>query len=189
MAAGLTSVVVGVTWLAAALLALAGARKVRAPGPTVEAVRTAGLPGSAPAVRVLGSVEVVVAGAVLLHGGRVGAVALCLLYLSFAGFLLRLRAHGGAGVSCHCLGAARSPVGRSHVVVDAAVVVVAAMAAAGPVPPVVPLSGGLPTWVAPTTLATLVVLALTTALAQTALTDLPVLRERTRRLQGPRSVP
>ena len=129
-------------------------------------------------MRAVAVVEVVVGAAALLVGGALPAVALSLLHLAFAAFIVRVRSAAGATAGCGCFGAAEAPADRLHVVVN--------VAAAGAV--AASLAGALPSL--PAVLADRLVLALPYAIAVAAgawaiglcLTSLPALLAAQRRL-------
>jgi len=127
---------VGLVHALAVLLAVAAMAKLRDPNSAAVALRRAGLASGVVVVRGVAVAEVLVAAAVLVVGGAGPAMALGLLYLGFAAFIVRLRRAAGAGVSCGCFGGAEAPAGRLHVVVNAA--------AAGAVAVAVALGGSLP---------------------------------------------
>jgi hypothetical protein len=118
---------------ACALLAIAGATKLRRPATARDAARALHLPASDGAVRVLGAAEIVAAVTGAVFGGA-GALAVAVMYalLTAAAFTLWRRA---PGTPCGCLGASPTPATGSHVVVDAAAMVIAALVATGPAPP------------------------------------------------------
>ena len=76
-----------VVFLAAALLVLAGAVKVVRPRATAQALLYAGLPGSRAVARGIGAVEIATGAWALAAPAAGGALALGVVYLSFAGFL------------------------------------------------------------------------------------------------------
>lgn len=88
---------------AAALLVVAGAPKVRDPGPLVRAVRAAGLPLDRRAVRAFAVAEVLVGLWVLVAASRLGVALLAVLYAVFTGFVARALAAGTPLESCGCL--------------------------------------------------------------------------------------
>lgn len=147
------SVVAGPLFAAAALLAAAGAAKVLRPAATVDALRTAALPGTAsmPAAparlwlgRLLGLVELVVACVAVAVGGRLAGLLIGGVYLGFAMFTARLLHIAGAGASCGCFGAEQSPAAPVHVVVNAGIAATAATAVAWPTPGLATVIGGQP---------------------------------------------
>ena len=143
------SPIAGPLFAAALLVALAGVAKAARPDPARVALRTVGLPASVGAVRVLGTAEVVVAGAVLGLGGRAGGALVLVAYLGFAGFASVLGGKDRRAVPCGCFGSGRAPVGRLHVGVNLALAAVGAIAMIRPTAGVVtvlrstPL-GGIP---------------------------------------------
>jgi hypothetical protein len=119
-------------WIAAVVLAVAGAGKLFRPAAARPALRSLRLPSTDRAVRVLGAVEVLIGAAVFAVGGAGSAVALAAAYGALATAALRLRRSAGlagGAAGCGCFGAAAAPVGWSHVVLDAAALVAAAGAA------------------------------------------------------------
>jgi len=125
---------VGLVHALALLLLVAAVAKLRDPRSAAVALRRAGLPSVAGAVRILAVAEVLVAAAVLIVGGPVPAAALGLLHLGFAAFVVRLRREAGVRASCGCFGGAEAPAGRLHVVVNAAAAGAVAVALAGSLP-------------------------------------------------------
>jgi len=137
---------VGLVHALALLLAVAAVAKVWEPTAVSEALRRAMLPSSVTTVRVLAGSEATVAGAVLLVGGVVPSVALGLLHLGFAAFIVRLRRAAGATAGCGCFGNTESPAHQLHVVVNvvAGGLVVVSLAGSLPsLPSVLGDSGGL----------------------------------------------
>ena len=122
--------VVGPLWIIAVVVGIAGGWKIVQPGPTRAALAALGARVPPAAVRVLGLVELVLAAAVVVVGGRVLASATAALFVGFAAIAERLR---GRNVSCGCFGSASARSSRWHVGVDLAGALVAAVAAvAGP---------------------------------------------------------
>jgi hypothetical protein len=128
------SSIAGPFFAAVLVLGAAGALKVARPDAARVALRSAGLPSSAGAVRVLGVGELAIAVWALGWGGRGAAAAVAAAYLGFAGFaeLVRRRSRGQA--SCGCFGSSGAPLSTLHVVVDTVVAAVAVVAVADPVP-------------------------------------------------------
>lgn len=112
------------TWVFAALLATAGARKITAPGATGAALQVAKLPSDLRLVRLLGAGEIALAAAVLGFGGMAPAALLAVTYGVFAAFARR-QSRKGAG--CGCFGETEAPASGLHVGAN----VLAAVAAAG----------------------------------------------------------
>ena len=125
---------VGPVHALAALLAVAALAKLRDPTSAAAALGRAGLPSALVLVRMLAVAEMLVAAAVLLVGEVLAVVALGLLHLGFAAFLVRVRRAAGAKASCGCFGSAEAPVGLLHVVVNAAAAGVAAISLTGSLP-------------------------------------------------------
>ena len=123
---------VTVPWLAAcAVLGVAGIAKLRRPEPTMGALRAAHLPSRRAVVLVLGGAEVLLAITATTSGWAGLAVAVAVLHLGFAAFVVATLRRGGMLQTCGCFGSPDVPAGPIHVVVDLAVVVVALAAAAG----------------------------------------------------------
>ena len=169
---------VGPVHAVAVLLVVAAVAKLRNPAFAAAALGHARLPAGPVVVRAVAAVEVAVGAGVLLVGGVLPAVALALLHLVFAAFIVRVRRTAGATAGCGCFGAAEAPADRLHVVVN--------LAAAGTV--AASLAGSLPSL--PAVLADRLVLALPHAAAVAAgawaiglcLTSLPALLAAQRRL-------
>lgn len=117
---------------AVALLALAGAAKLRRPAGTVAALQAARLPASTGLVRALGATELVVAALTLAPVGPVGPALLAAAYAGFSGFVVRALRRSGLSSSCGCFGAEDTAVGPIHLTVTLAATVVAAVVAAEP---------------------------------------------------------
>jgi len=159
----------------AALLGVAGLAKIRRPGPTAVAMRSAGLPGSPGLARALGVVEVVVAVLAIGFGGPSTALVVAAAYVAFASVSIRLIARPAAS-GCGCFGEATTPVTNLHVALN---LVAAALAGAAALWP----TDGLPSMVADDPFASVLLVALCAigvALAQTAFTALPELTAATR---------
>jgi hypothetical protein len=108
------------------LLGLAGWAKLRRPGPATLAFQTAGIPFAGLAVRVLATLELVVAVAGLGLRGRLGgalvAGAFVLLAAGAAGFSRKLERH-----PCGCFGDLDGlPIGRRQVAINLAAALLAA---------------------------------------------------------------
>lgn len=114
----------GPLFAAAALMALAGVLKVAHPDSTRVALRTAGLPSSSVAVRVLGATEAAAAIAVVAVGGRLAGALVAAAYVGFAGFAAHLAHQSRRAVPCGCFGSSTAPVGPLHVAISAALAVV-----------------------------------------------------------------
>jgi Methylamine utilisation protein MauE len=116
-------------FLVAGLLMLAGVGKVWRPRPAAQALYAAGLPGSEPAVRGLGLVEIVAGVGALIRPSPWSALLVAALYLAFAvfvAFLLLARPHAS---SCGCSGSRETPPSWLHVSMNLAAVAVASIAA------------------------------------------------------------
>jgi len=156
----------------AALLVAAGGAKLRDPLPLVRALRSARLPANAALVRVVAALEVVLGAVALATGSRAAAALVALSYACFTGFVLLARARGGVLASCGCFGRADTPPTTTHVVVTAALAVVAAVVAVRPLGPLGDVLATSPAAGAPLLLATLAV----GATAYLVLAVLPALR-------------
>lgn len=129
---------------AAALLVAAGLAKAADPLPLVRALRSARLPAPALAVRGVAVGEVLLGLAAVLTGSRPAAVLVALSYAAFTGFVLLARRRGGVLASCGCFGKADTPPTLTHVLVTAALALVAAAVAVRPLGPVGDLLAGSP---------------------------------------------
>lgn len=127
------------SWVFAALLAIAGVRKVVSPAATGAALQGARLPSDHRLVRLLGAGELLVAGAVPAWGGAPALLLLGLAYGAFAIFAERQRLRGAG---CGCFGESDAPATRLHVAIDAVGAIVAVAAAARPGPSLIATLGG-----------------------------------------------
>ncbi len=121
---------------ASGLLVAGGAAKAARPHDTARALRAAGLPVPASAVRLLAGIEVVVGAAAAVVGGPAPAAAVAASYAAFTAFLTVALRRGWSLSSCGCFGEPDSPPTVVHLVVDAALALAAGCAAAsgGPAP-------------------------------------------------------
>jgi hypothetical protein len=110
------------------LLAVAGAAKIRRPRGTRPAATALGLPASPTAMRALGVVELSVAAAGVAIGG-IAAVAVAAVYLALAIAAWRLLVRS-PGTACGCLGVSDTPVTPTHIIVNFAALIAAALASA-----------------------------------------------------------
>jgi methylamine utilization protein MauE len=106
-------------------------------------LRAAGLPSSAWMARLLGAAEVAVGLGCLLVPGRELSIALAVLYLGFAAFLVTLLRSADRPGSCGCVGAADAPPSRFHVFVDLGAALAGVAAAARPLPGLLPFGARL----------------------------------------------
>jgi hypothetical protein len=113
------------TWIAAVLLVLAGAAKLRRPD--ADALALAGLPSSPVLARALGAGEVVLGLAAVLTSHPLAAAGVAVAYGGFAVVSLRMLRAGRA--SCGCFGATTAPLTGLHVAVNAVLGLAAAVAA------------------------------------------------------------
>lgn len=116
---------------AAILLAVGGAPKLVRPGSTAGALASLRVPASLPLVRLLGAVEVGIAGAALLTGARLAAALMALAYAGFAAFVGVALARPGLVRSCGCFGRPDTPPTAAHLVLNIAAAGVAAAVAIG----------------------------------------------------------
>lgn len=110
---------------AAVLLAVAGVPKLFRPASTAGAVASLRLPSSALLVRLLGAVELVLAGSALLTGSAYAAVGIAVAYAGFAGFVGLALARPQTLGSCGCFGRPDTPPTPAHLVVNLAAASVA----------------------------------------------------------------
>ncbi len=114
---------IGLLFLAALVLAVAGFRKITEASATSAAFRSAGFPVGVGAIRALGVVEIGVAGWVMVVPGRVPAVVMGALYTGFAIYVWRAL-QGETSAPCGCFGDLSSPPSRFHLIVDLVAAVV-----------------------------------------------------------------
>jgi hypothetical protein len=108
--------------VAALLLAVAGAAKLRSPAAAARAVSV-----PAPLIRVFATGELALAALALVTASVWSSVLIAVLYAGFAGLTLRL---ARAGAACGCFGAERSPASPLQSALSAALAVLAALSAA-----------------------------------------------------------
>lgn len=113
---------------------MSGFSKIRRPLPAARALEAAGLPSSQSAMRLLGSLEVLVGTACLAVPGPVPAAFLALSYGAFAAFIFRLLRVAGSSASCGCVGEREAPPSVLHLTLNL-IATCAGMAAAVAVPP------------------------------------------------------
>ena len=131
---------------AALVLALAGASKLRRPGPPSRALRAAGMPSARWLVRCLAVVELAVAVGALAFPRTLAAVALGTVYLGFAAFLGRMLVRGTPQATCGCLGERDLPPSALHVALNltAAGAAIGVAATGGPAAGATAFVTGLP---------------------------------------------
>jgi hypothetical protein len=127
-----SDVLAGPFSVVAGLLAVGGAAKLRRPDPAGRAMAAAGVPNGMLAARILGAVEAGAGVTALVAPRPAVCVAVALLYLSFAGFLVAVATGRVSTVSCGCLGRTEVPVSRLHVLLDLAAAAIASLAVARP---------------------------------------------------------
>lgn len=152
---------------AAALLVVTAVPKLVDHSATAGALRSVGWPSSRLVVTAVALAELVVGLGALVVGGPLASLAVALVYLGFAAFLLVALSKGGKVASCGCIGKPDRPPTKTHLVLNLLAVVVAVSAATGEVVTVDSLltTGNWPI---------LLFAALTTWLAYSALSLLPV---------------
>jgi len=107
---------------AAAVLLIAGAAKLRAPGGAVLALRTLGLPAGSTPVRLLAMTEMVLGSACLVHPVAAIVCAVALLYATFAVVGLVLSRRHSA---CGCFGDAQTPASLAQSIISALLAAIA----------------------------------------------------------------
>lgn len=122
--------------VAALLVCVAGALKLRAPRTAATALRTLGLPGETWLIRGLAGGELVLGTVCVLGPSRATAAVLTGVYVTFVGVAALL---SRGRVACGCFGDDEAPVSAAHWIasvvlasVAAAATVAATVAAAGP---------------------------------------------------------
>jgi hypothetical protein len=118
-------VVAGPFLAAAGLLVVAGVPKLSDPLPLVRAIRAAGLPVTAPLVRLFALAEVLVGVTALAAPGRWTAAPVAAAYVVFTGFVVRVVRRGGVLGSCGCFGKPDTPATLTHAVLTGAAAVAA----------------------------------------------------------------
>jgi hypothetical protein len=114
--------VIALSWLIAVAALVLGALatvKLVDPAPTSTMLHAMGVPGGNLAARLMGTVELLVAVAVLSAGPVVSVAALATLYIVFAAGLAVLR-HRSPATSCGCIGRLSGPPTFRHMAIDAA---------------------------------------------------------------------
>jgi uncharacterized membrane protein YphA (DoxX/SURF4 family) len=118
----------------AAVLVVAGLRKLRAPAAAADAMRAAGMPGGARAARVVGLAETAIGVLVLVAPSRPALAAMAVLYAILGWVAVRLVRSAAPVASCGCFGADDAPPSPLHAVFDAAAAGLALVAAVRPPP-------------------------------------------------------
>ncbi len=95
--------------VAAGVLLVAGLPKLRRPDAAAAALAAVGLPGGVAAVRLLACVEVAVGLVCLLDPVRAACLAMAVLYLALAAFVLAAARLPEPPASCGCIGGADEP--------------------------------------------------------------------------------
>jgi hypothetical protein len=117
-----------------ALVALAGAFKIRRPAPTAGALRAMGLPGRPALVRLLGGGELALGLAALLTAARPLLALVAAAYLAFAAFVAAALMSGSPVQSCGCFGQPDTPPSAVHLVANLVAAATLLVAAAGDMP-------------------------------------------------------
>jgi hypothetical protein len=164
-------------FLAASLVVLGGLAKVRRPAVASRALASIRLPSQWWAVRTLGGAEIAVGVWALVAPTPASALALAVLYLAFAAFLLVMMVARVPSASCGCVGASDAPPSILHVALDLAAVASGVLAVANPVPSIGSFLGDQPLAGIPILIAT----AAAGYAAYLAVGLLPALREQVRR--------
>ena len=115
-----------------ALLGIAGAAKVVRPADTARALQLAGLRASRWGVRAGAGAEIVIAVAALTAPGALTGALVATSYLAFAVFVAIALHRGWPLSTCGCFGRRDSVPSRSHVALDLAAALSAALWASGP---------------------------------------------------------
>ena len=170
--------------VAAVVMIVAGAFKLRDPASSEPVLRLLHLPAAPWAARLYGLLEIGAGAGALLFGGVLFPLLVALLFGSFALVVVGLLRLGAAAPSCGCFGRLSSSPSRLHVGVNIGAAVVALVAGAGDEPGLVGLANGG----TGSSMIELVVAAALVALASwlviAVVTVLPPALEATRR--GPR---
>jgi len=120
---------------ASALLAVAGAMKLRAPAAASGALRAMSLPAATGAVRLVGACELVAGSWALASPGRLSAGLVAASYGGFAVFVAGLlRDRGRRTAGCGCFGSAEAEVHPIHLVLNLLAAGAALAAAISPPP-------------------------------------------------------
>ena len=115
--------------IGAVLLVVGGAFKARRPGDTARALQAVGVRASWSAVRLGAVAECAIGIAALVSGLALFPALVAISYLVFAGFVVLALRSGAPISSCGCFGKVDTPPSAVHVVIDAALVGVAAAVA------------------------------------------------------------
>jgi uncharacterized protein YjeT (DUF2065 family) len=119
---------------AAALLAVAGLMKLRAPQSASGALAALSLPAAAPAVRLAGACELAIGVWALAAPGRLCAAVLAAAYVGFAVFVAGLLRRGESTPGCGCFGEAESELHPIHLAMNLLAAAAAGVAVASPPP-------------------------------------------------------
>lgn len=135
-------ILTGVLWLAAAVLAVAGVKKLAAPSATVAALAAVGIRAGGWTVRLVGVGEVAIGAYVLIVPGPVSARWLAIAYGLFT-IYAAVALFRQSDAPCGCFGEVETPVSVFHLVFDLGATLTAVMVSLGvvDVTAVFPLSG------------------------------------------------
>jgi hypothetical protein len=131
----LAQAVAGPLLVAAGVLAVAGAAKLREPDATARALTAIGLRGRDELARALGAGEVALAAACIAWPGRPVAIAVGVVYACFAAFVAAAMAGVVRTATCGCFGSRETEPGLVHLGFTVGAAAAAALAAAAPPPP------------------------------------------------------
>lgn len=105
---------------AAALLAVAGLAKLRAPAAASSTLAALSLPAGAPTVRLAGGCELAIGTWSLVSPGRLAGAVLAAAYLGFAVVVAGLLRRGRRDAGCGCFGETDAEVNPLHLVLNLA---------------------------------------------------------------------
>jgi hypothetical protein len=109
--------------------------KFARPGATADVATAAGIPAASWVVRIFALVEIAAATAVFVVGGWLPAVAVGVMYLAFAGFVVMLKVRGIETAGCGCFGQeSEDAPGALHITVDVIAAAIAGGAAIVSIP-------------------------------------------------------
>lgn len=123
-------ILTGVLWLAAAVLAVAGVKKLAAPSPTTAAFAAVGIPAGGWTVRLVGVGEIAIGAYVLIVPGPVSARWLAIAYGLFS-LYVAVALYRRSDAPCGCFGEVETPVSVFHLVFDLGATLTAALVSLG----------------------------------------------------------
>ncbi|NND01665.1 MAG: DoxX family membrane protein [Acidimicrobiia bacterium] len=133
----------GPYFMFAALLVISGLPKLSNPASTARALEGIGLPARRWLGQAVGIVEIVVGVSAIAIGGRVPALAVGLLYVGFAGFIV-VAMRSSSVKTCGCFGADDTPPSALHLVIDVAAAGFAAALFFNPIGDITAVMGATP---------------------------------------------